>query len=56
MTMRKGMIEKEYGSMITHDGYVVSEYFNNPLRVTMDMNRSRSRAKRIIEHLFDEVL
>ena len=36
--MKKTMIDKQYGSYTTNDGYIISEWFCNPIKIKRDIN------------------
>jgi len=40
--MKKTMTDKNYESFTTNDGYIVSEWFCNPLNVKKELNISSS--------------
>ena len=39
MTKKKNLLEKKNESIITNDGYMVSEFFCNPMNVTSELNK-----------------
>ena len=40
---KQSMVEKKYSSFKTNDGYIVSEYFSNPIKRVSDFNKMKRR-------------